>query len=136
MSTTFLLLFTQSFITARNWLSWLLHGMDKVCQSKFEFENLSFFGKHDFDLWVKLLPKNVAHFLMHSHGCVPHVFGAPGHSHSRFLQFLMLFSPWLGSCFANSQWLGSLLGVFVVVFLITWLGKMFLGCTMSGRRDP
>ena len=67
--------------------------------------------------------------------CLHHVFGAPGHSHSRFYNFLC-FSPWLGSCFANSEWLGSLLGIFLVVFLITWLGKMFLGCTTSVRRDP
>ena len=45
LSTTFLVLFTQSFITARNWLSWLLHGMGKVWQCKFEFEKPSIFGK-------------------------------------------------------------------------------------------
>ena len=56
LSTTFLVLFTQSFITTINWLSWLLHGMGKVWRSKFEFEKLSVFGKRDFDLWGKLLP--------------------------------------------------------------------------------
>ena len=30
LSTTFLVSFTQSFITARNWLGWLLQGMGKV----------------------------------------------------------------------------------------------------------
>ena len=30
LSTTFLALFTQSFITARSWLSQLLHGMGKI----------------------------------------------------------------------------------------------------------
>ena len=70
LSTTFLVLLTQSFITARNWLSWLLHGMGKVWQSKFEWEKPLVFGKHDFDLWGKLFPKNAAHSLMHGGGCL------------------------------------------------------------------
>ena len=78
LSNTFVVLFTQSFINARSWLSWLLHGMGKVWQSKFEWEKPSVFGKPDFDLWGKLLPKNVVHSLMHGGGFLS----------SRFLELL------------------------------------------------
>ena len=98
LSTTFLVLFTQSFITARSWLSWLLHGIGKVWKYKFEWEKPSVFGKHNFDLWGKLLPKNAAHSLMHRRFCLPYVFGAPGHYHSRFCSFLCFF-PMAGKLF-------------------------------------
>ena len=59
------------------------------------------------------MPKNASHSLMHSCFCLPHVFGAPRHSPWMFLQWSSFF-PWLGSGFVNIQWLGSLLGVFVL----------------------
>ena len=65
LSTTFLVLFTQSFITASNWLSLLLHGMGKVWKSKFEFEKLSVFGKHVLTLWASKNQKISSHSLMH-----------------------------------------------------------------------
>ena len=94
-------------------------------------------GKHPF--WGKW-------FLTYGASYCPKMLPIPSCIFPTFLELLStlihvfavscVFSPWLGSCFVNSQWLGSLLGIFVVVFLITQLGKMFLGCTMSGRRDP
>ena len=65
LSTTFLVLFTQSFITTRNWLSWLLHGMDKVWQPKFELEKPSVFGKRVLTPWASKNQKISSHSLMH-----------------------------------------------------------------------
>ena len=65
LSTTHFVSCAQSFNSARNWLSQLLHGMGKVWQFKFEFGETPIFGKMIFDLWGKLLPKNAAHSLMH-----------------------------------------------------------------------
>ena len=67
LSTTHFVSCAQSFNSTRNWLSYLLHGMGKVWQSKFELEKPSVFGKHDFELWGKLLPQNAAHSLMRPH---------------------------------------------------------------------
>ena len=44
---------------------------------------------------------------------LPHDFGAPGIHHSRSL-LCSSFFPELGSVFLNVQWLGSLLGIFVL----------------------
>ena len=92
LSTTFLVLFTQSFITARSWLSWLLHGMGKVWQSKFKWEKPLVFGKHDFELWGKLLPKNDSHSLMHGGGCLSPRFWSSWHFAFTFFIFLTIFS--------------------------------------------
>ena len=51
-------------------------------------------------------------FLLPIPSCI-HIFGAPGHSPWMFLQCSSFF-PWLGSVFVNVQWLGSLLGIFVL----------------------
>ena len=59
LSTTFLVLFTQSFITARNWLSWLLHRMGKVWKPKFEFEKPIVFGKRILTPWASKNPKRL-----------------------------------------------------------------------------
>ena len=63
--------------------------------------------------WGKLTPKNAAHSLGHSRCCLPHVFGAPRHSPWMLLQCSSSF-PWLGSGFVDIQWMGSLLGIFVL----------------------
>ena len=134
LSTTFLVLFTQSFIIATNWLSWLLHGMGKVWQSKFEWEKPSVFGKHDFDLWGKLFPKIAAHSLLHPCCCLPHIFGAPSILHSRFLQCSSFF-PWLGSVFVNVPWLGSLVGIFLLFPHLHGWGILCLQCcTANGGQ--
>ena len=128
LSTTFLVLFTQSFITARNWLGWLLHGIGKVWQPKFELEKPSVFGKHILTPWASKDTKTEAiipcfHvfdiiltiFLhvsslknselpmcetIHIFG-LPHDFGAPGIHHSRSL-LCSSFCSWLGSVFVNA----------------------------------
>ena len=53
------------------------------------------------------------HFLMHPRFYLPFIFGAAGNSPWTFLQCSSLFT-WLGSGFVDIQWLGSLLGVFVL----------------------
>ena len=72
LSTIFLVLFTQSFITARNWLSLLLHAMGKVWKSKFEFEKLSVFGKRVLTPWASKNQKISSHSLMHPCFCSSH----------------------------------------------------------------
>ena len=58
-------------------------------------------------------PKTYAHSTMDPRFSLPHVFGAPGHSPFTFQQCSSFF-PWLGSGFVNVQWLGSLLGIFML----------------------
>ena len=84
LSTTLLVLLTQSFITARNWLSWLLHGMGKVWQPKFELEKPSVFGEMCFDSLGKQKPKNVGHSTMLSrwHVFLPIFFPSREFSHA------------------------------------------------------
>ena len=61
LSTTYLVLFTESFITARNWLSWLLHGMGKVWHPKFELEKPWVFGKCILTPRASKNPKTFSH---------------------------------------------------------------------------
>ena len=67
LSTTFLVLFNQSFITAINWLSWLLHGMGKLWQPKFELGRAPIFEKRVLTPWASKNPKTSAHSNMLSH---------------------------------------------------------------------
>ena len=135
LPTTFLVLLTQLVITAKNWLSWLLHGMGKVWQPKFELKNPSVFGKHIQTPWESKNPKTYDHSLMHPFFCLPHVFGAHGHYHSCFLQFPVFFPHgWEVVLLTVSSW--DLCQAFLLFFPHYPAGKMFLGCTTSGRRDP
>ena len=67
LSTTFLVLFTQSFITARSWLSWLLHGMGKVWQPKIRIGEAISCWETRFDSLGKQKPKNGGHSTMLPH---------------------------------------------------------------------
>ena len=49
------------FMLEIGWGSYCM-GMGRVWQSKFELEKPSIFGKHDFDFWGKLTPKNACPF--------------------------------------------------------------------------
>ena len=49
---------------------------------KFELGRALIFGKRVMTPWASKNPKMSAHSLMHPRFCLPHVFGAPGHSHS------------------------------------------------------
>ena len=64
----------------------------KVWKSKFEWEKPSVFGKCDFDLWGKLLPKNVVHSIMPRSGCLSPCFWIFWHSAFMFFIFLTIFS--------------------------------------------
>ena len=53
--------YSQSFIIAKNWLSWLLHGIGKVWKPKFELEKPSIFGKRILIPSASKNPKTSSH---------------------------------------------------------------------------
>ena len=119
LSTTFLVLFTQSFITTRSWLSWLLHGMGKVWQSKFEWEKPSIFGKCVLTPWASKNQKTYAilpcfHVFM---------FSSPFFLHVSSLRHLEL----VVSVFIPRFWLlASVSHGWEVVFVMLGIGLGFL----------
>ena len=118
LSTTFLVLFTQSFITSRNWLTWLLHLIENVWNLKFELEKPSIFGKHILTPWETKNPKTSTHSNMLS--CF-HVFLIIFHHvglleeagtsyvciHSRFWLFTSFSSGWEIIFVIISGWVSS-----------------------------
>ena len=68
LSTTFLVLFTQTFITARNWLSWLLHGDAQGMEAQnSNWRSHHFLGKRILTPWASKNPKTSTHSNMHPH---------------------------------------------------------------------
>ena len=136
LSTSHFSFCAQSFNSSRNWLGQLLHESGQgMGVRNLNLGKHPFLGKRFLTYWASYFPKmlpipSCIHVFLLSH-----VFGAVGYSPFTFLQF-PVFSPWLGSCFPNIQSLGSLLGVFVVVSLITRLGKNIFGLHNELEKRP
>ena len=105
LSTTLFLFCAQSFISSRNWLSYLIHGDGRVQESNLNFGSHPFLGKRVFTSWERAHKCVIS--IMHSCSPPPHAFLALLHfSYSRLA--VSSCSPWLGSRFGNAQWLGYL----------------------------
>ena len=87
-------------------------GMGRVWE-KFELGRAPIFEKRVLTSLASKNQKMYAHSTMHPRFSLPHVFGALVHSPFMVLQCSSFF-PWLGSGFVNVQWLGSLLGMFML----------------------
>ena len=127
-------LFPQPFISSRIWLRQFLYGMGRVWE-KFELGRAPILEKSVLTSSASKKPKNVCHSTMHPRFSLPCIFVALMHSPFTFLQ-CSSFSPSLGSRFCKSQWLGSLLDIFVFVFLITQMGKTVFGLHNELQKRP
>ena len=131
LSTTLFVFYAQSSRVGEK--SYFL-GMGKVWRSNSNLGNHPFLEKVFLASWaskcLEMPSQAIRHpcvFLPHaarvSWGILPHVF-----------VFIFIF-PWLGIRFGSAQWLGSSLGIFVVVFLIVVAGKfcfvMFSECAVA-----
>ena len=93
-STTFLVSFTQSFNSARNWLKQLLHEDGKSMGMNFEFGENPFLGKINFDFWSKKAPKNAYPF---AHTPTFFIFSHAGKDWELFLNSMI----WVAVCFLH-----------------------------------
>ena len=101
-------------------------GMGRVWE-KFELGRAPILEKCVLTSLASKNPKMYAHSSMHPHFSLPRVFGTLLHSPFTVLQCSSFF-PWLGSGFVNVQWLGSLLGIFMIVSTFPQLGISCFQC--------
>ena len=74
LSTTFLVLLTQSFIIARNWLSWLLHGWARYDNPNSNWRSHHFLGNVFWLLGQVKTQKRMPFYHAFMFGCFPRHF--------------------------------------------------------------